>query len=288
MATVPTKVSFLGIGAQKCATTWLHQALQAHPELNLPQQKEINFFSYHYDQGSYWYHQQFEALPLIRGEISPSYLPDHRAPERAYKYNPNLKIILMLRDPIDRAFSHHLHLIRTQVLTGEQTIFEKGLAANPMYIEQSLYAKHLKNWLNYFPKEQIYWIFQEDLKTNHQDKYQALCQFLGINQHIHNSMVDQTVHSSSVSQYPTLEKNLKNAGKFARKIGLSKLVQQTKSQAIVQQFMNEHKQHISETIPPIQNATQKVLLESFSDDMQNLCQLLEITDLPWSSWKATQ
>src|SRR5687767_9096163 len=137
--------TFIGLGGQKCASTWLHVVFRDHADAYVSTPKELDFFSSFYDRGFQWYEAHFAAAEGRRaiGEISPSYLPDHDAPARAHAYNANLRIIVALRDPVERAYSNHLHDIRLGHYSGRDLSFETGLANNPMYLEQSRYALHL-------------------------------------------------------------------------------------------------------------------------------------------------
>ena len=78
-----TLPSFVGIGAQKCATTWLAEAIRSHPDLFMAEVKEQDFWSNHYHMGFSWYEAAYEAAQgRAAGEISPSYLVSHEAPLR--------------------------------------------------------------------------------------------------------------------------------------------------------------------------------------------------------------
>ncbi|MEO0913269.1 MAG: sulfotransferase, partial [Pseudomonadota bacterium] len=103
------KPTLIGIGAQKCASSWAHTALGAHPDITGSDPKEIDYFSYYFDRGHAWYEAHFPEGTAHRFEISPSYFHDPRAPERLAAYAPEAKILVLLRDPVERAFSNHLH-----------------------------------------------------------------------------------------------------------------------------------------------------------------------------------
>ena len=144
------KVNFIGIGAQKCASTWVHRILYDHPEVAIYLGKEIDFFSNDYVLGYQWYEKQLgdvSSSVKAMGEISPSYFADSDTPNRVFLYNPDMKIVLSLRDPIERAYSNHLHQIRIGYFAGQDLDFDKGMKNNPMYLEQSRYAQHLARWL---------------------------------------------------------------------------------------------------------------------------------------------
>lgn len=160
--------TFIGLGAQKCASSWIHRVLGDHPEIFASEPKELDFFSHHYNRGYSWYEHCFEpgAGARARGEISPSYFCDPLAPTRVRDYDPALKLVLALRDPVSRAFSNHLHEIRKGFYHCPDLRFESGLARNPMYVFQSRYGSHLEAWTRAFPLSRILILVQEEIHTD--------------------------------------------------------------------------------------------------------------------------
>lgn len=176
--------TFVGIGAQKCASTWLHRILAAHPDVVVPHVKEVDFFSYRYDHGYQWYERCFAAgrrQSRARGEISPSYFSEPAVPERVASYLPQARILLSLRDPVERALSNHRHEVRVGHLSGDLS-FETGLRNNPMYVEQGRYATHLRNWLRHFDRNSILVVLMEDIEAAPQTVCASVFRFLGIDE----------------------------------------------------------------------------------------------------------
>ena len=99
---------FLGIGAQKAGTTWLYENLRRHPQMYLPNTKEIHYFDWYFYKSIHWYCKHFMAVEKnkLKGEITPCYstLSENKI-KLIHKINPQLKIILILRNPIERAWS---------------------------------------------------------------------------------------------------------------------------------------------------------------------------------------
>ncbi len=198
--------TYLGIGAQKCASTWLHRILAEHPGVAVPQVKEVDFFSYHYDRGYQWYERQFAttASASARGEISPSYFCEPAVPERVARYMPEAKILLSLRDPVQRALSNHRHEVRVGHLTGEDLRFETGLRNNPMYLEQGRYATHLKRWLQHFPSERILVVLMEDVESDPLAVSRTVYRFLGVDDGYVPSGLTERVNPSFASRSAVL------------------------------------------------------------------------------------
>ncbi len=111
--------TFFLIGAMKAGTTSLFNNLVLHPQISEPVSKEIRYFDFHFNRGEAWYLAHF---PLIRsaqkrgetiaGEASPSYMFDPHAPDRIKRFSPNSRLVIMLRNPVDRAYSHYQHSVR--------------------------------------------------------------------------------------------------------------------------------------------------------------------------------
>ena len=99
--------SFLYIGTSKAGSTWLFNALSVHPEVYLASNKGLYYFDQHFDNGEEWYLDQFAAADSrpARGEISHSYLSSPEAPSRIAALNSQVRLLVCLREPVDRALS---------------------------------------------------------------------------------------------------------------------------------------------------------------------------------------
>ncbi|WP_227815736.1 sulfotransferase domain-containing protein [Nitrogeniibacter aestuarii] len=159
-------VDIVGIGAQKCGSTWLYDILSDHPQVGVSRAKEVDYFSYYWDRGSQWYSQYFSGSGKLLCEVSPSYFHCADAPWRVVKHNPEAKVIALLRDPVKRAYSNHVHDIRHGFLRGADLSFEFGLENNSAYVEQGLYFKHLSRWLDSVPEANLLILLQEDIQAD--------------------------------------------------------------------------------------------------------------------------
>lgn len=217
------KLTFIGIGAQKCASSWLFDILADHPEVALSHTKELDFFSYHYENGYEWYEQEFANKPDAKavGEISPSYFNEASVPFRAKLYSPNLRILLSLRDPVERALSQHRHLIRIGAVSGPDYRFEKALADNPSYIEQGLYATHLSRWLESFPENQIFVVLMDDIKNHPDETARKVYRFLGISEDHQSAALHEKSNPSYVVRNRGLESTIEILRDLAKRTGLA-------------------------------------------------------------------
>ena len=197
---------FLVIGAQKAGTTALYAYLRWHPGITGPSWKEVSFFDRHWWRGEAWYRGQFplRAGGRLVGEASPSYLFHPLAPERARSLVPGAKLIALVRNPVDRAYSQYQHEV---ALGREPLSFEDALAAEDerlvgeverliadprafsrawwdhTYTARGRYAEQLERWPEAFPSEQLLVVRTEDLGERPAETYASILAFLGAEPH---------------------------------------------------------------------------------------------------------
>ena len=153
--TLPT---FLGIGVPRAGTTWLNTLLSSHPDVYTPTLRdEINFFDRYYERGLSWYETLFPAPKHAEryeaiGEISPQYLECDECPERIFATLPESKLTVMLRHPVNRAYSQYGFFVQRRNYRGS---FEDFLAARPRALERGFYSRYLKRYLRHFSRTQI-------------------------------------------------------------------------------------------------------------------------------------
>ena len=281
--TRPYGPTMIGIGAQKCASSWVHAALGIHPEIGVSEPKEIDFFSYYFDRGYEWYEKFFaqSAAAKVRFEASPSYLHDPRTPERVFAYNPAMKILLMLRDPVERAYSNHLH----EVIKGHisPVSFAQGLANNPSYVEQGLYATHLARWLSVFPRDQILVLLAEDIGANPDAAAAAVYAFAGVDQSFTSQVLHERRNESDRARFGQLRRVLRGGGTTLRKLGLEEQLARFKKTGAVARLMQANSVDIRQEIPPME-ATSRTQLEAvFAPEITALMGILGRDSLPWTS-----
>ena len=147
---------FLVIGGQRCATGWIAQCLREHPEIYMAPD-ESRFFDRNYDNGLDWWRKTFfknSDLKGKTGEKTANYLTDPLVPSRIYNTNPQIKLICCLRQPVDRMYSAFLMKARRD-RTLHQLKLDELLGQEPDLLERGLYSKHLNNYFDYFPQDQV-------------------------------------------------------------------------------------------------------------------------------------
>jgi hypothetical protein len=208
---------FLIIGAMKAGTTSLYHYLNLHPEISMSRIKETDFFcEKNFKKGLEWYKKMFPANSRIKGEASTNYSKypaETGVPERIYQTLPNVKIIYVLRDPINRLLSHvHHNLLKGD----EREDHYIGKLRNPEshYINCSRYYMQLEKYFPFFPKEQILILTAEELRENTPDTMKKIFEFLNLNNaDYHHSEYQKTRHISSGRRKilnPYLRRFLKN------------------------------------------------------------------------------
>lgn len=170
---------FIGIGVQRSATSWLYECLRVHPQIYMPY-KELQFFNKQYDQGIEWYLKHFDEMPEgeIAGEFTPDYLSSPAAVSRIHENLPDAKLIVILREPIERAFSaFQLHRSHGDY---QGLSFREAIELNPALINNGLYFEQLTHLFSLFERDQVEIFFHDDVALRGAEVYRRVCEFLGV------------------------------------------------------------------------------------------------------------
>jgi hypothetical protein len=202
------KPDFIITGIQKGGTTSLFKYLAQHPNIGTSFVKEVQFFNRSYHRGESYFRANYPTglkkvfnPSIIYGEASPDYMDNPVVPKRIKEYLPNIKLVFLLRNPIDRAYSQYKMI---QELGFEDVPFEKAIflekhrlgsimeqikkddtfyhihEAYYNYLSKGMYAEQLKRWLKYFDKKQMLILKSEDLFEKPEKIYQQTENFLGV------------------------------------------------------------------------------------------------------------
>jgi Sulfotransferase domain len=180
-----TLPDFLGIGAQKAGTSWLHENLKPHPGVFVPEEKELHFFDQHFEQGLESYSRKFESAGArVKGEITPAYgiLRSHQIGLIRHLM-PRLKIIFLMRNPIDRAWSQALMNLAVQPGRPVASLTDQEIISHFQSDRSRMrgdYESILKNWLSHFDRRQVFTAFFEDISTRPKELLSDVFQFLGL------------------------------------------------------------------------------------------------------------
>lgn len=194
---------FLVIGAQRCGTTSLFNYLAAHPDVRPSLGKELHFFTRHWRNGVIWYRAHFPPCTdaVATFEATPYYLFHPHAPYRAAEIVPSARLIVLLRDPVARAFSHYRHNV---ALGTEPLSFADALDAEPervqpelermvanpeyesravqrySYVARGRYAEQIERWFEVYPRDRFLLLRTEDLEHDTANAYARTLAFLGL------------------------------------------------------------------------------------------------------------
>ncbi|WP_293335484.1 sulfotransferase domain-containing protein [Microcoleus sp. CAWBG58] len=219
---------FIIIGVQKGGTTSLYNYLIQHPQIAPAAQKEIHYFDLNFDKSPDWYYSQFPQIQsgeqLLTGEASPYYIFHPRVAQRIHDLCPKVKIIALLRNPVERAISHYHYYIKIgyESLSLESAIAQeperlKGeiekILASPTYesynhrhytyLSRGIYADQLPAWMQLFPKSQLLILKSEDLYVNPCGTYNSVLKFLGLPPH-----ELETYEKYNSNQYPPVSETV--------------------------------------------------------------------------------
>lgn len=174
-------IDFLIIGAAKSATTWLQRALQADPTVSMPD-PELHYFSRFYDRGHGWYFDQFPKTQggELTGEKSNSYLDTPAAAERISLLLPHAKLIVQLRNPVERAYSDYCMLYRRGEVSGDIDAHLGTSNADNRFLAGGCYCEQLQRYRRYFPESQVLVLLFEDMIANPQAQIKQVRDFLGL------------------------------------------------------------------------------------------------------------
>lgn len=270
--------NFIGIGGQKCASTWIYDILAGHPEVCLSKNKELDFFSNYWDRGFEWYQAQFEsglaAQAIVVGEVSPSYLYDMDAPLRVRQYDRDMKIIVTLRNPVERAYSNHKHNIRQGFVFSGDLTFESSLQTNPTYIEHGLYAAHLQHWYESFPKDQILVVFFDDIVNAPSSVALTVYRFLGIDDGYVSSAFGKKSNESVAVANVGLALRIDQLRKSINGVGMTWVWVLFRGLGLRWLYRRLNTRNIEQAIPGMRPETRAYLNSLYLDDISNTERLL--------------
>lgn len=174
-----TLPAFLGIGAMKAGTSAVHELLAQHPDIALPRhRKEVMFFDRYYDRGRDWYADHFShAGSRTPGEVTPGYLFCPEAAARIAAQVPEARLFVLLRDPVDRAYSQYKFHVKE---SGQRQQVAEFLREHPNAIARGRYHEQLSRYWAHFNREQLLVVFFEDFKSDPTGVMTQIFQHIGV------------------------------------------------------------------------------------------------------------
>ena len=262
---------FMIVGAQKCGTTTLAAQLAAHPGVCFCKEKEPGFFNSHMD----WednlekYHKLYTPTDSqICGEAStmytffPEVLDVH---ERLYCYNPNLKLIYIMRDPVERAISLYAHNVVRNI---EKNTPEKAIFDDPVYINRSRYGMQIRPYVDLFGRENVLLLIFEEYIIDQAQTLAQVANFLSISVEGFTQQEDLHKHKTVGVPYPKYE--------FVRQITKTNLFQSLRIYVPenIRYFLRSYVKNTLDIKPEFSPALRKAMRRLLDDDINTIEALL--------------
>lgn len=236
--------------------------LDQHPSVFMARPKEIGFFNGKHEDDVDWYAEHFAGAGsnVMAGEATPWYLHDPIAVDQMSATVPDARIIVILRDPVDRTYSHYW-MARNRGRADQS--FEEFIESSKV-LDVGYYSRHLKNLTDRFPRDQVLVVFQEDLKRNPRDLYATVCGFLGVDDTFIPTAMGDTVN-------PYVEFRSLALRKWAKTL--------PSSMAVPRRIMGRLNTKKGGAYPPMSPSSRETLAEHYEGPNAELAAWLE-RDLP--------
>lgn len=290
------KPDFIIIGAAKSATTTLYQYLCRHPEVYMSTPKEPDFFSLdtNYAKGLDWYESLFTDAKAnqICGEASTTYSRLQRHPKTVYrlvKYLPEVKLIYMMRHPVDRAYSFYVYRFKGSQRNAdflksrnefiEAKTFEQAIKEQSEFIDSSYYLYQIKKYLEVYPKDNLLCLLMEDLVNYPEKTLNQIYNFIGVNPDVDLTTEGEIfANKGSEQREGFVRESLMSPIKKVPGMNLiSKLLPQEAKDAAYQTIKkiryNKWKEQQYQP-PPMLPETREMLLAQFREPNQKLAEFL--------------
>ncbi|MFP5269326.1 sulfotransferase domain-containing protein [Coleofasciculus sp.] len=277
----PTKhPTFIVIGAHKAATTSLHYYLQRHPEVYLIPNKGTDILAKRHissldDAGEYLAQYEDARSEIALGEVSSVYLHGEGIPARIKRLFPNVKLIAILRNPVERAYSHALFnekmVTKDNIESIQLSILESKELLKPGY-----YYKYLKTYFELFDRGQIKLMLYDDLATKKNDFFKEILSFIGVNPNFELS-ANRRYHKSKLSRQGIIL----NVVEVIRANSNIKPYLKFFLTPIFPQIKRFVAQKTEMPVPPLSEEVRRKLIEIYRHD---IVQLQELTGLNCSHW----
>jgi len=276
--------TFLGIGTPKAGTTWLHDVLASHPRVWMPRRHELHYFDRHFDRGIEWYSGHFppdgeQDRYTAVGEVTPHYLYDARSVERIAAVPSIRKLILLLRDPVNRAWSHYWFRVRIENYEGT---FEEFLEDRPEARMWGLYGQHVEKYLARFRKEQLLVLVYEKVFDDVSGSLKRLAAFLEVDAGgFSEDVVRRRVNPRHVPRFRRAYAAAFSVGRWLVRRDAHGVVALAKKLGIGSLFGRDERPAGASSMSP---ETRDRLVAYFADDTAELEKML---DLDLSVWRRT-
>jgi hypothetical protein len=234
---VPHSPNFIYIGPDKAGSSWLHEVLIRHESVFMPPAKDLYFFDRYYSRGLPWYLDHFEGAGpqhKIVGEVCQDYLFHPEAPARIRESLDDVRFMVSLRDPADRAFSSYLYMLKQGETPGT---FQEALTSRPELLDHGRYATNLKRFEEIFGDDRVYVAVFDDLVADPQLFIDGLLGWLGVApMMLPDDLVDARLPAGR-ARSARLSRVARRGSEFVREHNGANLIGHVKRSAFVQRAL---------------------------------------------------
>ena len=277
LAKTTTGPDFIGLGAQRCGTSWIYSCLFEHPQIHSPI-KEIHFFSRerNWRRGYGWYESRFAGARIGSkiGEFSTSYLATEVSAQRIHARYPDVRLVVSLRNPVDRAYSNYTNDLRTGFVP-RGTSFTHAAARHGEYFQQGRYERLLTNYLEIFPRNQLLVLIYEDSVRDPRAFVQRIYGHLGVDRAFSPRMLDRRINAGYVPRALWIDRLVRRSASILRGNGLSSAWWLGKRLGIADGIRAVNRTEIAEETPKLGRAERLDLLASFEQDIRFIENLVD-------------
>jgi hypothetical protein len=267
--------NFLIIGAMKGGTTSLYNYLRPHPEVYMPATKELHYFvaEKNLPRGIGWYERHFRDAgdAIAVGEASTDYTkyPLYRGvPQRIAELMPLVRLIYVLRNPVDRIRSHYLHdLARGK----ERRTIDEAVSGNEHYLAPSRYALQIEEYLKRFPREQLLLVTSESLRNDRSAAMRRVHDFIGVNGEWSAPVQDREFNAASGKMTPSL------LLRIARRVpgGARLRLRAPQSVMAAERLLGSTKRPLDTQAGTMSEELQRELMDELASDLQRLSKYMD-------------
>jgi hypothetical protein len=263
-------LTFLMIGCQRCGTTWTDAALREHPQIYLPCSKQSYFFDRNYANGLDWYMKRFDGVGqqhLATGEIATGYCLLDAIPLMAEHF-PNIKLLMLMRNPIDRAYSNY----QSRKIESKWSSFEQALDEDPDLLLRGQYIDQIEILMKFYDREKVMFLLYDDLHSDDKKFLRSILTFIGVEPNIDSKLIGQR---KNASMFPKLRKLL-------HQVGLKPIVSII-SKSWIGDSVRRSRKNKGKSYQPMKQETKNKLIEHFKPYNKRLSSYLGRDLLHWDA-----
>lgn len=273
------KVNAVFVGPPRSGSTWFRECLDEHPEVFVHEGPYAKYFNNNFERGKSWYEGIFSRAEKgqIVVDVCPDYFRDLKVPSRIKSYSKNIKVIMCLRNPIDRAFSHYWNMKRKGKINLPLSKAMNDARFKFDIIGLSLYSKMVKEYFKFFDKEQILILFFEDLQSPKKFFYKV-CDFLDVKLYVPKLVKVKINKAGHITNMPLrLLTKLARLMRRLRLVGLIRFFKRAGVDSMLYWLLSSRKEYEK----GIAKSDKEMLLNKFRLDIE---ELEKLTGRKLSSW----